>query len=113
MTFNECSPESWAEFFEIMNIIESFGCADDFLEPGLPPEEHEQSLSVLVVYRHALAIFTYDAIVVRYYSRRRERTVNRSLACPQCAGAYTELDEYASSQRPALADYRDRILPCQ
>lgn len=61
MTFNECSPESWAKFFEIMSIIESFGFADDFLEAGLPPE-HEQDLALLAVYCHALAIFTYDAM---------------------------------------------------
>jgi hypothetical protein len=60
-TFGECSSESWVEFVKLMGIIETIGCADDFSAPALKPE-HEQSLSVSAVYRHALAIFAYDAM---------------------------------------------------
>jgi hypothetical protein len=42
-------------------MIETIGFADDVLAAALNLE-HRQSLSVLAVYRHALAIFAYDAM---------------------------------------------------
>lgn len=66
MTFDECSSESWAEFISLIGLIETIGHGDDeddndALDPTLNLE-HRQSLSVSAVYRHALAIFTYDAM---------------------------------------------------
>lgn len=62
MIFGECSPESWEEFFQIMDVIEFIGFIDDLLGPSVDPE-HGQSTSVSAVYRHALAIFAYDALL--------------------------------------------------
>ena len=66
MTFDECSSESWAEFISLIGLIETIGHVDndddnDAQGPGLNLE-HRQSLSVSAIYRHALAIFTYDAM---------------------------------------------------
>lgn len=59
--FDEFSPESWEEFFQITDIIESIGFVDALLGPSADPE-HGQSSSVSAIYRHALAIFVYDAM---------------------------------------------------
>ncbi|KAB8253796.1 fungal-specific transcription factor domain-containing protein [Aspergillus pseudonomiae] len=64
--FDEHSSESWAEFVELMTLIETVGSsgsgsADD-PHPATSPEEHEQSLTIAAIYRHALAIFAYDAM---------------------------------------------------
>ncbi|KAJ5090481.1 hypothetical protein N7532_009165 [Penicillium argentinense] len=59
--FQECSSENWAEFVQLITIIETIGSADDLPEPAINLE-HEQSLSVSAIYRHALAIFAYDAM---------------------------------------------------
>lgn len=56
MTFNECSLESWMEFVSLIDMIETPGFANDVLGVHLNPE-HGQNLSILAVYRHALAIF--------------------------------------------------------
>lgn len=65
MTFDECSPKSWMEFVSLIGIIETTGFSDDddydALGPALAPE-HRLSLSVSAVYRHALAIFAYNAM---------------------------------------------------
>ncbi|KAE8381351.1 fungal-specific transcription factor domain-containing protein [Aspergillus bertholletiae] len=61
MTFNECSSDSWVEFVELMGIIETIEFADDFQGAG-HHVEHGHNLSVSAVYRHALAIFAYDAM---------------------------------------------------
>lgn len=61
MIFDECSSESWEEFFHIMGIIESIGFVDDLMGSSVGPA-HERSSSVSAVYRHALAVFAYDAM---------------------------------------------------
>lgn len=61
MIFDECSSESCEEFFQIMDIIESIGFVDGLLGPSDNPE-HRHNSSVSAIYRHALAIFAYDAM---------------------------------------------------
>lgn len=59
--FQECSPENWAEFVQLLTAIESIGKFDDLTEPAANLEQGE-NLSVSIIYRHALAIFAYDAM---------------------------------------------------
>ncbi|KAJ5376423.1 hypothetical protein N7509_013309 [Penicillium cosmopolitanum] len=59
--FQECSSEHWAEFVQLMSAIESIGSADDLTEPGANLEQ-QKSICVSTIYRHALAIFAYDAM---------------------------------------------------
>lgn len=61
MTFHECSSGSWLEFVQIIASIETIGTAD-YLPELAVDLEHEQDLSVSAIYRHALAIFAYDAM---------------------------------------------------
>jgi hypothetical protein len=61
MTFHECSSESWLEFVQIIASIETIGTVD-YLPELAVDLEHEQALSVSAIYRHALAIFAYDAM---------------------------------------------------
>lgn len=66
MTFDECSSESWAEFISLIGLIETIGHTDDdddndTLDSALNLE-HRRSLLASAIYRHALTIFTYDAM---------------------------------------------------
>ena len=59
--FQECSSDHWAEFLQLMRAIESVGSWNQLTEHATNLDQGED-LSVSAIYRHALAIFAYDAM---------------------------------------------------